>query len=191
MKNNPLKPLILNFFLFETLFKEPNMNNADEIIEYAYEKLGCTDYIIDHSITVYERTKDITRYYDNADLDLIKCGAMLHDVGRTITNDIRHAYLGADLLRKINIDEKICRITERHIGAGIIPQEAAQLNLPDRNYIPQTLEEKIVAHADNLVHGVTKVDLDFVIKKWTDKNMNKESIERLIKLDEELLGRGK
>lgn len=167
------------------------MNNADEIIEYAYEKLGCSDYIIDHSKTVYERTKDITQYYEDVDLELIKCGAMLHDVGRTITNDIRHAYLGADLLRKINIDEKICKITERHIGAGIIPQEAAQLNLPERNYIPQTLEEKIVAHADNLVHGVTKVDLDFVIKKWTDKNMNQESIERLIKLDEELLGRKK
>jgi uncharacterized protein len=167
------------------------MNNADNIIEYAYEKLECTDYIIDHSKTVYERTKDITKYYENVDLDLIKCGAMLHDVGRTITNDIRHAYLGADLLRELNIDERICKITERHIGAGIVPEEAKQMNLPDRKYIPETLEEKIVAHADNLVHGVTNVDLDFVIKKWTDKNMNRDSIERLIKLDEELLGRKK
>jgi len=165
------------------------MDNPDKIIEYAYEKLECNDYIIDHSKTVYERTKDITKYYDNVDLDLIKCGAMLHDVGRTVTSDIRHAYIGADLLRKLNIDEKICKITERHIGAGIVADEAKLLNLPDRNYMPQTLEEKIVAHADNLVHGVKKVDLEFVIKKWTDKNMNPESIERLIKLDEELLGR--
>lgn len=162
--------------------------NPDEIIEYAYEKLECTDYIIDHCKTVYERSKDITCHYDNVDLDLIKCGAMLHDVGRVVTNDIRHAYIGADLLREINIDERICKITERHIGAGITAKEAEKLNLPPRNYMPETLEEKIVAHADNLVHGVTKVDLNFVIDKWRNKNMNEESIEQLIKLHEELLG---
>ena len=113
---------------------------------------------------------------------------MLHDVGRTITNGIEHAYLGADLLRDLEVDEKICLITERHIGAGITPDEAKILGLPNRNYIPETIEEKIVAHSDNLVHGVTKVDLDFVIEKWNNKNMKQESIDMLIKLHEELLG---
>jgi len=113
---------------------------------------------------------------------------MLHDVGRTITNGIEHAYLGADLLRDLDVDEKICLITERHIGAGITPDEAKSLGLPKRNYIPETLEEKIVAHADNLVHGVTKVDLDFVIDKWNNKNMKQESIDMLIQLHKELLG---
>ena len=78
-------------------------------------------------------------------------------------------------------------VTEKHIGAGITPDEAIENNLPDRNYIPETLEEKIVAHADNLVHGVTPVDLEFVIQKWTNKNMKKESIDRLIKLHNELI----
>jgi hypothetical protein len=62
--------------------------------------------------------------------------------------------------------------------------ESVAINLI--NY--ETLEEKIVAHLDNLVHGVTKVDLDFVIEKWTNKNMKQESIDMLIRLHDELLG---
>ncbi|MEE3324758.1 MAG: TIGR00295 family protein [Methanosphaera sp.] len=164
------------------------MSNIDTLIDEVYLKLKCSDYIIDHCKVVYERSKDITKFYDDVDLDLIKAGCMLHDVGRTITNGIEHAYLGADLLRDLEVDEKICLITERHIGAGITPDEAKALGLPDRNYIPETIEEKIVAHSDNLVHGVTKVDLDFVIEKWNNKNMKQESIDMLIKLHEELLG---
>lgn len=164
------------------------MSNIDTLIDEVYLKLKCSDYIIDHCKVVYERSKDITIFYDNVDLDLIKAGCMLHDVGRTITNGIEHAYLGADLLRDLEVDEKICLITERHIGAGITADEAKALGLPDRNYIPETIEEKIVAHSDNLVHGVTKVDLDFVIEKWNNKNMKQESIDMLIKLHEELLG---
>ena len=164
------------------------MSNIDTLIDEVYLKLKCSNYIIDHCKVVYERSKDITKFYDDVDLDLIKAGCMLHDVGRTITNGIEHAYLGADLLRDLEVDEKICLITERHIGAGITPDEAKALCLPDRNYIPETIEEKIVAHSDNLVHGVTKVDLDFVIEKWNNKNMKQESIDMLIKLHEELLG---
>lgn len=164
------------------------MSNIDTLIDEVYLKLKCSNYIIDHCKVVYERSKDITKFYDDVDLDLIKAGCMLHDVGRTITNGIEHAYLGADLLRDLEVDEKICLITERHIGAGITPDEAKILGLPNRNYIPETIEEKIVAHSDNLVHGVTKVDLDFVIEKWNNKNMKQESIDMLIKLHEELLG---
>ena len=55
--------------------------------------------------------------------------------------------------------------------------------------MPLTLEEKIVAHADNLTSGTKEVDLDFVIKKW-EKRLGKDhpSIERIVKLDSELLG---
>lgn len=164
------------------------MNKTDILINDVYDRLNCSDYIKDHCKTVYERSKDISRLYDDADLDLIKAGCMLHDIGRTETDGIEHAYIGADLLRKLNIDERICLITQKHIGAGIPPQEAEMLGLPPRDYMPSTLEEKIVAHADNLVHGVKKVDINFVIDKWKNKNMNQDSIDRLIKLHIELVG---
>ena len=51
-----------------------------------------------------------------------------------------------------------------------------------------TLEEKIVAHADNLVSGSDEVDIDFVIAKWQRTiEDSDDNIERLIKLDNELI----
>ena len=82
---------------------------------------------------------------------------------------------------------EIIKITTRHIGAGIPSKEAEVLGLPPGDYMPNTLEEKIVAHADNLINGTLEVDLDFVIKKW-EKKFGKESsaIIRLKNLHNEL-----
>ena len=44
------------------------MSEVDKLIKNIYNKLECSKYIIDHSTTVYERTKDITPHYDNIDL---------------------------------------------------------------------------------------------------------------------------
>ena len=79
-------------------------------------------------------------------------------------------------------------IIERHIGAGITKDEAKILGLPEKSYVPQTLEEKIVAHADNLISGTKEVDIDFVIKKWKKITPDSEdNIQRLIELDNELI----
>lgn len=160
---------------------------TNELIQEVYTKLECPEYVKEHSRAVYKRSEIITCHYDNIDMDLVKAGCMLHDVGRCVTSDIKHAYIGADLLRKLGVDERICKITERHIGAGITKEDAEENHLPDRNYIPETLEEKIVAHSDNLVHGTTPVDLDFTINKWTNKGMKKDAIDRLIRLHNELI----
>ena len=79
-------------------------------------------------------------------------------------------------------------IIERHIGAGITESEAEKLGLPKKSYVPETIEEKIVAHADNLTSGSREVDLDFVIAKW-QRNIDEseDNIKRLIRLDNELI----
>jgi uncharacterized protein (TIGR00295 family) len=88
---------------------------------------------------------------DRETLDIISRGALLHDIGRSKDHGTRHAVAGAEILRKRGLDDRIVRIVERHIGAGIDPAEAEKLGLPSRNYMPETLAEKIVAHADNLI----------------------------------------
>ena len=70
-----------------------------------------------------------------------------------------------------------------------IADEAEKLNLPIKSYVPITIEEKIVAHADNLLKGDVEVGLDFVIAKWKRQMDNPdENIEKLIELDYELIG---
>lgn len=162
------------------------MNNMIEIEILKKEKTP--QNVIDHSIAVCKKACEISKNFPEADLDLIQKGALLHDIGRSRTHDITHAVKGVEIAREYEYKDDVLNIIERHIGAGITEKEAKELNLFEKSYVPETLEEKIVAHADNLISGTEEVDVDFVIKKWKSRMENPEdNIKRLIKLDEELI----
>lgn len=144
--------------------------------------------VIEHSKAVYNKAMKIASNFNQADLDLIRKGALLHDIGRSKTHGITHAIVGAEIARSYGYGQDVLNIIERHIGAGITESEAVKLGLPAKSYVPQTLEEKIVAHADNLISGSEEVDVDFVIAKWRRRIEDPDdNIERLLKLDEELI----
>ena len=119
----------------------------------------------------------------DADLDLVEAGAILHDVGRSKTQGIYHAIAGAEILKEHGFSPELVKIIERHIGAGIPKDEAILLGLPPKDYLPISLEEKIIAHADNLIHGTEEVSIDFVLQKWR-KSMGEDhpSLRRLVEL---------
>lgn len=154
------------------------------------KELNCPTYVIEHSKAVMLKATNLAFNFEGeVDLDLVIAGAMVHDVGRSKTNGIKHAVIGADILRNNGVPKKIVKIVERHIGAGITREEAEIIGLPSRDYLPVTLEEKLVAHADNLIHGINEVDLDFVVRKWKNKlGVDHPSIPRIIKLHNELIG---
>ena len=153
---------------------------------------NCPFYIIEHSMAVSNKAQDMASNFmdktgSSIDMEQIETGALLHDIGRTKTHTIKHAIEGAEILKSLNFPENIIKITIKHIGAGIPPNESKILGLPPGDYMPHTLEEKIVAHADNLVNGTVEVDLEFVIEKWK-KMFGKDhpAITRLKKLHNEL-----
>lgn len=152
------------------------------------EKEHTPENVIDHCKAVYKKAMKIASNFDNVDEELIRKGALLHDIGRSKTHGITHAVEGVKIAEKYGYDEDVLNIIERHIGAGITEEEAESLGLPKKSYVPQTLEEKIVAHADNLVSGSEEVDIDFVIEKWKRTiEDSDDNIDRLIKLDNELI----
>jgi len=111
----------------------------------------------------------------------------LHDIGRSKTHSIEHGVVGAEILRDLGFDERLALIAERHIGAGITKEEAIELGLPPKDYLPVTLEEKIVAHADNLIFGTERVEIDAVIEKFEKRlGKNHPSIRRIILLNDEI-----
>lgn len=109
--------------------------------------------VIAHALKVQEVASMIASKC-GADADLVTAGAILHDIGRCETHGIMHACVGAKLLEKYELPDEIIEIVRKHIGAGFTAEEAAAFGFPPGNYIPQTLEEKIVCHADNLVAGI-------------------------------------
>ena len=121
----------------------------------------------------------------DADMKLITAGSILHDVGRTRTHGIDHAVAGASILEERRIDRRVVSIVERHTGAGITEKEAVTLGLPARDYMPQTLEEKIVAQADNLVSGSDVVKLEVTLENYSKKGLQ-TAAERISALHKEL-----
>ncbi len=120
---------------------------------------GCSTKVIAHCRAVRDCAGEYAAHNPLHDFHLVEQGAMLHDIGRSRTHDIRHAQCGADLLRERGFGERLARIVECHTGAGLTADECTLLGLSPRDCMPVTTEEKIVAHADNLIAGKKRVTI--------------------------------
>jgi len=112
--------------------------------------IGCSQSVIQHCKKVVEATEKFSNH-SFINKDLVKRGAIFHDIGRSKTHSIAHAQIGAEMCRQMGLPEPVARIVECHIGAGLTSDECTLLRLAPRDCIPKTIEEKIVAHADNTV----------------------------------------
>lgn len=122
----------------------------------AYERIlasaGCSRHVRLHCRKVREAAREYIAE-GIADRDLVEAGAALHDIGRAKTHSIAHGQVGADICRGMGLPEEVARIVECHVGAGIPVCECILLGLEPRDCVPRTIEERIVAHADNMVQG--------------------------------------
>lgn len=131
------------------------------------KQAGCSDSIIEHSIAVTERALEIADRVNIAvERDLIKKGAINHDIGRSKTHGLEHFVVGAAIAAELGMEAAVVRIIERHIGAGIPMKEAVALGLPPKDYMPETPEEIIVSYADNLTHHTTAITIDESLERF-------------------------
>ncbi|KXS47021.1 MAG: uncharacterized protein AWU58_85 [Methanohalophilus sp. T328-1] len=151
---------------------------------------GCSEKVIQHCIEVSRASEEIAerlqrRGYD-VDIELVRIGGLLHDIGRGTTHGIMHADAGSRRATELGLDEKLIDIIRNHIGAGIPKDEAKEMGLPPQDYMPLSMEEKIVAHADNLVKGTKRISTEERINLMKKKGIGKKAIERVRALAEEL-----
>jgi len=148
------------------------------------KKVGCSEDVIKHSMLVRDIAVEIARCA-KANVRLVEAGALLHDIGRSKTHGIMHGVEGAKIAKKLGLPQEIVNIIEHHLGAGISFEEAEKLGLPPKDYTPKTLEEKIVAHADNLTEGNRKQTIKEAVEKEI-KRGKMDLAEKMLKLHKEL-----
>ncbi|ABR54937.1 metal dependent phosphohydrolase [Methanococcus vannielii SB] len=169
---------------FKNLIKVPKFN---EYLLFLTE--NCENNVVLHSIAVSDYVYDfgikIRKNGNDFDIETAVLGALLHDIGRSKSNYIDHGIVGAEILRKNNFNEKFAKIAERHIGAGISKEEAVDLNLPKIDYIPETIEEKVIANADNLIFNDKRVSIELVIDKFR-KRTNVNVVNKVLLLYHEV-----
>jgi uncharacterized protein len=136
--------------------------NRKEALELL-RSVGCSRQVIQHCLAVARKALKIAERVKACghpvDLRLVELGALLHDIGRAVTHDISHGVEGGKILRERGLKE-LARFAECHLGAGIPAEEARGLGLPKRDYLPTSLEEKIVAYADKLVAGSGEISYE-------------------------------
>ena len=94
------------------------------------------------------------------DRQFVEEAAMLHEIGIVFCDApgilckgtepyIRHGYIGAEILRKEGL-HRHARVAERHTGSGLTKEQiiAEQLPLPEQDFLPETIEEKVICYAD-------------------------------------------
>jgi len=159
----------------------------------AEEILGennCSGNVIRHCEAVSREAKRIAeRVRANGtpvDVEFVETAALLHDIGRSRTHGIRHGIEGASILKDHPGYARVCL---RHLGGGIDRAEAKKLGLPEGDFLPETLEEKIVCYADKLIDDYKKVGIEETLEKFRKRlGGDHPTIERIKKLDKEIRG---
>ncbi|MBD3238449.1 MAG: HDIG domain-containing protein [Candidatus Moranbacteria bacterium] len=123
--------------------------------------------LIIHSILVANLALSIAKEkYPEADQEFIHQAALLHDIGFNLpdipNNQDRflplikkqnfylgHGYWGSKILIQENLP-KHAQVAANHIGVGLKKQEIQKHSwpLPKQNFLPSTLEQKIISYAD-------------------------------------------
>lgn len=154
-------------------------------------KAGCSRKVVEHCKAVEAVAMQIAKACKkkglNVNIRLVQIGALLHDIGRSKTHSVDHAVVGMEIAESLGLPDTVVSIIGRHVGGGITIDEAKRLGWPVKDYLPRTLEEKIVAYADKLIEGLRKVPIEQTIEKLSwDLGETHPAIERVKKLHDEL-----
>jgi tRNA (cytidine56-2'-O)-methyltransferase len=87
--------------------------NEQECIEILRSQ-GAPDRVIKHVCKVMVLAVAIAERC-GADVELVRAGGLLHDVGRTRTHGIRHAVEGAAIARSLGLPERLVLVIQKHI----------------------------------------------------------------------------
>ena len=163
------------------------MRPSEEEALELHRSHGSSPAIIQHCKTVAKVSKILAIEFKErgapVDVGLVVAGALLHDIGRSEVQTVWHGVVGAEILRRDGVEEAVVEIVFRHVGAGISPDEAKALGFPDRDYVPRTLEQRIVCFSDKMVDSVKVRPFDEEVKRFVAK---KHDVPRLVALKEGL-----
>ncbi len=160
---------------------------SEEEATALHGKYASGEYVVRHcqavAMAALMLAEEFNRRGHPVDVRAVVAGALLHDIGRSKSKTVRHGVEGAEILEREGVDRKVVEIVQKHVGAGIAPEEAKTLGLPDRDYIPRTLEERIVCFADKIVDADRVRPFGEEVHRFTVKS---HDVSRLLGLKRKL-----
>ena len=156
-----------------------------------HRKYGSSETVVEHCRTVATAAQVLVDAFRSRGLEVdekaVAAGAMLHDIGRSKVQTFRHGLEGAEIVQREGVDKEVVEIVRRHVGAGISPGEAKSLGLPPFDYIPRTVEERIVCFADKMVDSTRVRPFEKEVQRFVAKGHDVDRLRALKRnLEEEL-----
>lgn len=134
--------------------------------------------VLMHAEKVKEIALKLSKDAKKVDLEFLKTGSLLHDIGRFEyppgKNAFKHGVKGAEILRMEGLVDH-ARVAENHLGVGLTRADITEqkLDIPLKDYLPETREEKIICYADKLARGGQEITPNEarkeVVKRYGDK----------------------
>lgn len=173
------------------------MNPRKILLKYYDENSPLFERLWTHSRLVMEKSLSIA---DNISLDInrrfVEDAALLHDIGIYLCHApgifcnghrpyLCHGTEGARILRAEG-EENLAKVAERHTGAGLTTDNIINqdLPLPHRDFIPQTIEEKLVCYADKFFSKsgdpTKEKNIDTIISQM--KRFGNDSFDRFMEM---------
>lgn len=173
------------------------LSKREDIITFLKEYLEDKfEIIYKHSLAVEKLALYIHDQIKEGDRFVIMAGSLLHDIGRknyppSKPNSILHGLEGYRILKELGVDERIAKIARNHIGVGITKEDIIEqkLPLPLDNYVPETIEEIVVAYADNRVNYDVIEDVWFPIKRFY-KEIGPKYALKMVEMHNFLISKG-
>ena len=166
------------------------MTPSEEEAVRLHRKHGSNDAVIRHCKTVAMVTgiiaEEFTRQGKEFDSKAAVAGALLHDIGRSKIQTVKHGVEGSKILEKEGVDEVVVQIVRRHVGAGITPGEARTLGLPANDYIPRTREQIVVCFADKMIDAERVRPFEEEVRRFERKGHDVKrllALRRILKAD--------
>lgn len=172
-----------------------NIDYQQLLDKYYPEDNELRHILMTHSRSVAEKALRIAAAHPELALDaqFLEEAAMLHDIGVFLCDVpgiqcfgkepyIRHGLLGAQLMREEGLPRH-ARVCERHTGAGIAAEEVKKqgLPLPSGDYLPETLEEKVICYADKFF-SKTRLDREKTLEQAVNslRKFGEEGVQRFL-----------
>ncbi len=151
------------------------------------------DGVLRHVKAVQKLALEIGSKVKSVDLDFIRGASLLHDIGRFKIrikgkDVVKHGIYGGEILRGEGLPD-YALVAERHLGAGISKEEviSQELDLPLKDYVPVSREEKIICYADKLIAGDRRISIDEAVDRFNNE-IGEKAGEKIKKLAEEVEG---
>lgn len=150
----------------------PPRDKRESDDEYQQRKEFLGNFWEHHVLPVMVQGEKLAEKY-GADKEIVRLGAMLHDISFVDVGDVLHDELSARRAKEILIQE----------GFDVeVAEKIANIALAHRSrrFVPQTLEEKVVATADVMAHFTPSFYLGIAMVAHEDyRDLVSENLNKL------------